>query len=338
MARNHIGSLDLNLVLVFDALLRHRNVTRAAASLHVSQSAISHSLRRLRTFFDDPLFARSATGVTPTGQALELSATVTEIASLVRTGLLTQAAFRPEIATRTLTICMTDIAEYSLLPTLISALRDASPGCALHTVQSQPAETREMLESGEADLAIGSINLLPAAHGEIYGKKLYTQSNVVLSHRGAITGRVITLDQYCDTPHISIAPVRGRLSVIDDALARMGRSRRIVLTTEHHLIIPYLIRSAPTLIATGPRTLLDVCGDDPAIRFLDLPVEMPRFDVFQYWHGRFQKDRFHGWFRNLISHYFQHHPALDNGPAPIMSTSHEGNETSPNGGGVADSL
>ncbi len=338
MARNNIGSLDLNLVLVFDALLRHRNVTRAAASLHVTQSAVSHSLRRLRTFFDDPLFARSASGVAPTSQALELCATVTEIASLVRTGLLTQAAFRPEAASRTLTLCMTDIAEYSLLPTLIAALRDASPGCTLHTVQSQPGETREMLESGEADLAIGSINVLPAARGEIYGQKLYTQSNIVMSHRGAIPGRKISLDRYCEMPHVSISPVRGRLSVIDDALARMGRSRRIVLTTEHHLIIPHLIRSDPSLIATAPRTLIDVCRDEPAIRFLDLPVELPRFDVFQYWHGRFQKDRFHGWFRNLISHFFQHHPALDVAQGVNMSTSHDDDEGSGNGVRSADSL
>jgi DNA-binding transcriptional LysR family regulator len=311
MATPQLGSLDLNLILVFDALLRHRSVTRAAASLHVTQSAVSHSLRRLRTYFDDPLFSRSAAGVTPTALAQELSATVTQIAALVRGGLFSQAAFKPEVAHRTLTLCMTDLAEFSLLPTLIAALREASPGSTLHTVQAQPAETRALLESGEADLAIGAINLLPAAKGEIYGQKLYTQSNVVIAHRAAVPGPAIELDAYCELPHISIAPVRGRMSVVDDALARIGRRRRIVLTTEHHLIIPHLIRTDPTLVATGPRTMAAVCAGEPEIRILDMPVELPSFDVFQYWHERVQKDRFHAWFRNLIAHFFQNNPELD---------------------------
>jgi DNA-binding transcriptional LysR family regulator len=311
MAKTPLGSLDLNLILVFDALLRHRNVTHAAASLHVTQSAVSHSLRRLRGFFDDPLFSRAASGVTPTALALELSATVAQIAGLVRNGFLSQAAFNPEVAHRTLTLCMTDMAEFSLLPTLIPALREASPGCTLRTVQAQPGETRALLESGEADLAIGAIGLLPAAKGEIYGQKLYTQSHLVITHRSA--GDALDLDAYCERPHISIAPVRGRMSVIDDALAGLGRRRRIVLTTEHHLIIPHLIRADPTLIATAPGTMAEVCIGDPELRILEMPVELPGFDVFQYWHERSQRDRFHRWFRNLIAHFFQNRPGLTSG-------------------------
>ena len=308
MAKNQIGSLDLNLILVFDALLQHQNVTRAAASLHVTQSAVSHSLARLRSFFDDPLFTRGAQGVTPTTQALELSGAVTQIAALVRDGLLTQAGFRPESARRTLTLCMGDIAEFALLPTLIAALREASPGCTLHPVQTQPEETRAMLQSGDADLAIGSVNILPTAQHELYGQKLYTQSNIVLAHAGALAGRPMDLAAYCELPHIALSPVRGRMSVIDDALARIGRRRRIVVTTEHHLVVPHLIRADSTLIATAPRTLIEVCRDDPAIQVFEVPVELPKFEVFQFWHARVHRDRFHLWFRGLISEIFQNNP------------------------------
>ena len=310
MRNEDVGRLDLNLILVFDALMRHRNVSRAAASLGVGQSAASHSLRRLRTFFDDPLFARTAHGITPTAHALELSATVSEIASLVRNGLLTRAAFKPEAATRTLTLCMSDLGELTLLPTLIAALREASPGCTLNTVQAQPAEIRAMLESGAADLAIAA---LPPAEGEIFGQKLYTQDSVVIAHRSRALAGPLTLDAYCEAPHVAVTPIRGRPSVFDDALARMGRQRRIAVTTEHHLVIPYLIEADPSLIGTAPSILNMILGHHPDLVELDLPVELPKFEVCQYWHARSHKEPFHVWFRGLIAQIFQHHPGLDTG-------------------------
>jgi DNA-binding transcriptional LysR family regulator len=310
MLKDEVGRLDLNLILVFDALLRHRNVSRAATSLQVTQSAVSHSLRRMRTYFDDRLFARTALGVTPTAKALELSAPISQIAELVRSGLLSRAAFKPEAANRTLTLCMTDLGEFALLPTLIAALRDASPGCTLRAVQGQPSEVRAMLESGEADITIGAI---PPGEGEIYGQKLYTQSSVVIVHRDTVRGDALSLEDYCDMPHISVSPVRGRPTMIDEGLARLGRRRRIVVTTEHHLVIPYLIEADPTLIASAARMMSEVCARHEALRVLELPVELPGFDVFQYWHARSHQDPFHIWCRNLITQFFQHHPVLDTG-------------------------
>ena len=308
MPKDDVSQLDLNLILVFDALLKYQHVTRAAASLHVTQSAISHSLRRLRRFFDDPLFTRSATGMAPTAQAVDLSATVSEIAALVRTGLLSQAAFKPEAARRIFTVCMTDLGELALLPTLIAALAEASPFCTLHTVQTQPADIRAMLEKGDADLAIGA---LPPGEGEIYGQKLFTQSNLVIAHRDTVIGDAISLDDYCAMPHVAINPVRGRPTFIDEALARLGRQRRIVCTTEHHLIIPYLIVASPSLIATAPGSLSEACRVHGALRLLPTPVGLPSYEVFHYWHARFHRDRFHVWFRNLVAHFFQHRPAAD---------------------------
>lgn len=334
LSRDQIGSLDLNLVLVFDALLRHENVTRAAGALQVTQSAVSHSLTRLRRYFDDQLFTRTASGVTPTALALELSGTVTQIASLVRNGLQSQAAFTPETSSRTLTLSLTDLGECSILPALMEGLKEAAPNCSLRTIQTQPHETRAMLESGEIDLAIGSILVLPEAQGQIYGRRLNTQSNIVLAHADSFQGDVIDIDRYCDTPQISVAPVRGSLSVIDAALSRMGRRRPIVLTTEHHLVIPHLIRRAPHLIATVPRTVLDLFHDERSFRALELPIELPKFDVFQYWHARSHRDRFHTWFRNLVSESFQH----SRGRAPVMSDAHNGDEVRRDGRGPGTAL
>jgi DNA-binding transcriptional LysR family regulator len=300
-----VGRLDLNLILVFDALMRHRNVSRAAASLQVTQSAVSHSLKRLRRYFDDQLFARTAVGVTPTDKALQLSLVIGQIAELVRMGLFSQAAFRPESARRTLTLCLTDLGAFAVLPTLIAALRDASPGCTLRAVQAQPGEVRAMLESGEADLTVGAF---PPGEGEIYGQKLYAQSNVVVVHRKTVEEDALTLDQYCEMPHIAVSPIRGRPTVIDEALARLGRRRRIAVTIEHHLLIPHLIEADPTLIASAARMIGPVSSRHPDLKLLEVPVDLPSFDIFQYWHARSHQEPLHIWFRNLVSQIFRGHP------------------------------
>lgn len=306
MPKDQIGRLDLNLVFVFDALLRYQSVTRAATALNVTQGAVSHALRRLREFFKDPLFTRTATGIVPTPRALHLSAAVGEIAALVRRGLLSEAPFNPEQAGRTFNVCLTDLGELAILPTLIAALRKASPNSNLRTVQTQPSETHAMLESGEADLAIGAV---PPGSGEIYRQLLYTEHAVVIAHKSSTRrGEKMTLDLYCERPHVVVAPLLGRASIFDAALARLGRQRRVVLTTQHHLIIPMLLEADPELLGTVPDVLARAWQRRGTLRTYKLPFEFPPFEIAQYWHGRVHTDRQHTWFRNLVAHCFQRSP------------------------------
>ncbi len=119
----------------------------------------------------------------------------------------------------------------------------------------------------------------------------------------------LSIDQYCETPHVAVVPSRDRTTIIDQALMRMGRSRRIVLWTSHHLILPHLILAQPSLIATAPHDVELACRAFPDLRLLKPPMELPRFDVFQFWHAKQHRDRVHVWLRNLIAETFQrHHP------------------------------
>lgn len=314
MPKDPIGRLDLNLVFVFDALLRYQSVTRAALALNLTQGAVSHALRRLRTFFRDPLFTRTATGIVPTPRAVHLSTAVNEIATMVRRGLLSEAPFNPEQADRTFTVCVTDLGELAILPTLLTALRKASPNSALRTVQTQPGEAHSMLESGEADIAIGAVT---PGTGEIYRQLLYTESAVVIAHKSSFRrGEKMTLDLYCERPHVAVAPLLGRASVFDAALARMGRQRHIVLTTQHHLILPVLLERDPTLIGTVPEVLVRNWPHRANFRTFKLPFEFPSFEISQYWHGRFHTDRQHTWFRNLVASCFQRGYTRVSAPQP----------------------
>lgn len=306
MAKDPLARLDLNLVFVFDALLRYQNVTRAATALNVTQGAVSHALRRLRTFFKDPLFTRTSSGVVPTPRAVHLAVAVGEITSLVRRGLLNEAPFNPEQTGRTFSVCLSDLGELAILPTLLSALLKASPNSALRTLQTQPGEAHAMLESGEADIVIGAI---APGSGEIYRQLLYTESARVIAHKDATRrGERMTLDLYCDRPHVVVTPLRGIASIFDAALARVGRKRRIVLTTQHHLILPLLLERDPSLLGTVPEVLARAWQPRGTLKTFKLPFEFPQFEIAQYWHSRVHTDRQHTWFRNLVANCFQRPP------------------------------
>lgn len=157
----HIRDLDLNLLVVFDALLRERSVTRAAQDIGLTQGAMSHALNRLRTFVEDPLFVKTAQGMTPTAKGEQLGATIPQIIAAIRTNVVAEARFDPLTAQRAFVLCMTDMGELVFLPPLIRRLRKLAPHCTLRSVQVPLEQIESILSSAEADLALGSIRAAP---------------------------------------------------------------------------------------------------------------------------------------------------------------------------------
>ncbi len=299
--------LDLNLIPVFDALLKYRNVTRAAAALNMSQSGVSHALGRLRDFFGDPLFIRGGAGIMPTPRAERLATGVGEIVGLVEGGLLSEAAFEPAEAKRTLTICMAEMGEILLLPELLSALKRRAPGCTVRTFQVSAEQTCAMLSSGEVDLAIGR---LPTWTTQIYQQKLYSHGRVVLGHRSTFSEPTISLDRYCAADHIGIDSYASGYSPIDVWLTEMGRTRRVPVVVQHHLVAPYLIEADPALLATVTVQLASMIDDHPKLTMLTPEFELPDIEIYQYWHFRFRRDPFHVWLRGLVAEAFMNRPNL----------------------------
>ena len=153
--------LDLNLLSVLDAMFREGSVTKAAQSLGLTQSAMSHALNRLRTFFEDPLFVKAGSAMVPTRKAEGLRAAVVDVISTVRQQILAGARFDPSRAKRTFTLCMTDMGELVFLPPLLQRFKKEAPGCSIRTLQVPIEQIEALLASGEADLAVGSIRSAP---------------------------------------------------------------------------------------------------------------------------------------------------------------------------------
>jgi DNA-binding transcriptional LysR family regulator len=302
----HNGDLDLNLLPVFDALIRVRNVSRAAEELDMSQSAVSHALKRLRLFFGDQLFLKTGSGMQPTPRALELLAPVLAVMGTVRSELLVHEGFDAASSRRVFSLCLTDMGELIFLPRLIERLRAAAPGCTLRTLQVPMATIQDVLESGEADLALGSLHSVPEG---LFQQQLFTRSFVtIVSRRNRGIGDAITREQFLAMEHIVVS-LSGRVEDgYDSIVDQLAGPRRVYLTTPHFLTVPMIIEQNPELIATVPRELATRFANYKSIKAVETPIDVPPFAIRQHWHPRFQHDAANVWLRKQVKEVFDTHP------------------------------
>ncbi|WP_431831608.1 LysR family transcriptional regulator [Cupriavidus consociatus] len=305
----HSDTFDYNLLTVFDAMLRERSVTRAAAQLGLTQSAMSHALNRLRDYFDDPLFVKTPAGMTPTIKAEALAGTVLEVMTAVRTRVLPQASFDPVSLRRTFTLCMTDMGELVFLPPLIRRLRKEAPHCNLRTLQVPIPQIEALLASGDADLLLGSVQTAPES---LFQQQLFMHRFVtIVSKKNKRVRDTLTIEQFESMPQISVS-LAGRSSpAYDAAFERHGVKRNVYLHTPHFLSIPLLMDQEPDLIATVPEELANVFRQYGIVRVVKPPVSLPPYALSQYWHPRFHHDPAIVWLRQLVKLTFDRYPETD---------------------------
>ena len=308
----HIRDLDLNLLVVFDALLRERSVTRAAMEVGLSQGAMSHALNRLRVFFEDPLFVKRPSGMEPTEKAVLLGATVSEVMTALRERVVSHASFDPATARRTFVICMTDMGELVFLPPLVRRLRKVAPHCTLRSVQVTLEHIEATLATGEADIALGSVRAAPDG---LYQQQLFLHTFVTMVsvHNKAI-GRTISRTQFERMPQIVVSLTGRASAAYDSAFEEYGIKRNIFLTTPHFLVVPHLIDAQRDLIATVPLELGNVFSKLGTVKLVPPPVPLPPFALRQHWHPRLHNDPANIWLRKLIKQMFDRYPDVDGGP------------------------
>jgi len=304
----HELDLDLNLLAVLDAMFRERNVTRAGHSLGFSQSAMSHALNRLRAFYQDQLFVKSGSEMVPTRKAEALRTAVVDVMSTVRQQILADAQFEPKHARRVFTLCMTDMGELVFLPPLLERFKNDAPGCSLRTLQVPTEQIEQLLASGEADLAIGSIRSAPEG---LLQQRLFLHSFVtIVSARNRDVGAKLTRKQFEAMPHIVVSLTGRSAEAYDQVLVEQGIRRTVGVMTPHFLMVPLLMDRHPELIATVPLELANVFVRLGTVRMFDPPVPVPQFTLNQHWHPRFHHDPAIIWLRDLTKRTFEHYPRV----------------------------
>ena len=296
-----IRSLDLNLLVVFDAMAEHRSVSRAAEAVGLSQPAMSAALARLRVLFGDPLFVRTGASMQPTPRAAALAPAIRRVVETVRNEVLQSGAFDPATTDRTFGIVTPDIGEARFLPPLLARLADAAPAAGLRTLSMPRHAAAEALESGQAELAIG---YFPDLHkAGFFRQKLFANGYVCIVRAGHPSiGRGMTREQYLAAPHAVVRP-EGREHLLEEVLAAQGVKRRVVLEIAHFMTLLPVI-AASDLVATVPRDLAEVLMRHAGLHLFDLPFASPAIDVHQFWHRRFHKDPANVWLRGVVQALF----------------------------------
>ncbi|KOV60569.1 LysR family transcriptional regulator [Streptomyces sp. MMG1121] len=289
---------DLNLLVVFAALMRERSVTRAAAALHLSQGAVSAALGRLRRLFGDELFTRTRTGVEPTPHAVDLARRIEPALGLIHGAVTAPDSFDPATARHTFTLGMSDDIEATLLPRLLSATAGL-PGIRIAVRQAHRNTVAGMLDHGEITLGVAA----EPAHGTDHrGHALFTSGySVLFNPRLLPLTAPLGLDDYLAHPHLLVS-YDGRRGIVDDLLEERGLNRRVIVSTTHFAGAALQLATLPAL-ATLPTHAAVVYAETLGLAVAEPPLPMPRFTVSTIWHSSVTDDPAHVWLRSLVSEH-----------------------------------
>jgi len=301
MVINHINlaTIDLNLLVAFDALLAERSVTKAAARVGLGQSAMSHNLARLRRLFDDELLVRSHEGMRPTPRALSLADPLRIALSDIQ-ALVTRAdEFDPATTKRTFRIALPDSTEMLFGPELLDFVCKTAPGIRLRFYSTDERQLLEEIDSDRIDLGIGIGTL---KHGQVHHKRklLGTESYLCLFNPAKVKLKPpITLEEYVRYPHVLTSLRKGERGVVDDALEKIGLSRKVAVITPRFVAVPFLVAGAPVLTTMHAR-LAQFFADELNLARSPVPVDLPEVQISMLWHSSYDSDPGHAWLRKTI--------------------------------------
>ncbi|WP_462402638.1 LysR family transcriptional regulator [Pseudomonas sp. Marseille-QA0332] len=298
MNRNDLRRVDLNLLIVFETLMHERSVTRAAEKLFLGQPAISASLARLRSLFDDPLFVRTGRSMEPSARAHEIFALLSPALDSISTAVSRAAEFDPATSKAVFRIGLSDDAEFALLPLLLKRIRAEAPGIVLVIRRVNYLLMPALLASGEISVGVSYTSELPANAK----RKILRRSLPKLLRADSVPGP-ISLDDFCARPHALVSFAGDLSGIIDEALERIGRQRHVVLAVPQFNGLGSLL-AGTDILATVPDYTAEPLTAAGGLRAEDPPIEVPSFELHMAWRGAQDNDPGERWLRSRIQMFF----------------------------------
>lgn len=297
----NLRTIDLNLLVIFDALMAEKSITRAAKAIGMTPSAVSHALNRLRQTFGDPLFHRTSTGMVPTRRALELIPFVRAALHSLQHGMALQREFDPQTSQRTFNLRQSDFMSDCLLPRLCARVRAEAPSVTL-IVGQLPDDDEDPYAPGDIQMRVGA-----RAHGPDYHRKRIWRDPFVAAMRSdhpAAMGK-LTLDRFLELPFLDVASAIVDRRSLDEVLRSRGATRRTPVT------IPTLagvvaVLAHTDLCAVLPQrwVALYSAPSELATMVLPPPLHGLEYAVDMIWHASDDKNAGHRWLRRLIVEEF----------------------------------
>ncbi len=296
----NVAELDLNLLRVFDAVLRDRSVTAAARHLRLTQPAVSNALARMRARFEDALFVRTSAGMDATPFARELAEPVRQALALLESALAHGPGFDPATSTRAFRFYMSDLGQIEFLPPLVERALKVAPGVRLEAVALEVEDIAEALAAGALDLAVG---FLPGLGPPVRRQPLFRDPYVCLMRADhPALARKFSRKTFLAASH-ALVSYRGGHRVIEEALERAGLARGIALRVPHFTVVPMVLERTD-LILTLPARVARVFERRAGLKSLPVPVPIPQAEVAAHWHERFEADPGGRWLRDQVADLF----------------------------------
>ena len=291
----NIRSIDLNLLVVFDALFDARSVTRAADRLSLTQPTVSGMLQRLRHTFSDPLFIRTSRGILPTPRAEALAGPIKEL--LADAELLVRAeAFDPVSAEGTVRLCGSDYVQHAVITPLIKELRRRAPKLKVQVLPRPASGVTNLMARGEIDLCF---SVAEVADPDLPAQLLYRDRYICIGRKDhPLKSRRVGTKQLCAFDHLLVDPTgRSLRGPVDNVLAALDQRRRVAIAVPGFHILFELLNS-DNFIAFVPERLLRSRPSN--IRAFETTLKVPTFDVTATWHPRVSGDARHKWLRKTL--------------------------------------
>jgi len=292
--------INLNLLIALDVLLEQKSVTAAAASLYITQAAMSNNLKQLRELFKDALLIREGNRMVLTSYARELQPRLHQVLEQVQCLVQTGQQFEPKVSSRTFTLAMSDYMAATILPLLMKKLQKEAPFIRFSIVSSAALRQAALFETGEMDLGIGKAHEIADA---LEVESLYGDRAVMMvSHRHPLAKKEkVTLTDYLSYQHISICPDQARTTPqIDLALEKIGKKRDVLVSMPFIIPVFKMVADSNLLIATVKKCMAVVFNYSKRCVIKKLPFKTDPLEFCLAWHPSQDQDAGNRWLREQI--------------------------------------
>jgi LysR family transcriptional activator of mexEF-oprN operon len=298
MNRNDLRRVDMNLLVIFETLMFEKNLTRAGEKLFLGQPAVSASLAKLRDLFDDPLLVRNGRTLEPTPRALVILKELQPAMDTISGAVSRAKDFDPATSRDVFRIGLSDDAEFGLFPPLLKQIREEAQNVVVVVRRVNFMLMSSMLASGEISVGISYTTELPA---NAKRKKLRDLSVKIL--RGDDRPGPLTLDEFCDRPHALVSFSGDLTGAIDNDLARIGRSRRVVLAVPQFAGLRSLLAGTDMLASVPDYAACALIEGSSQLRADDPPFDIVLSELSMVWNGVNDNDPAERWLRSKIAQH-----------------------------------
>jgi DNA-binding transcriptional LysR family regulator len=296
-----LRTVDLNLLVMLEALVAERSVSNAARRLGLTQSAVSHALRRLRTTFKDELFIRSPNGMEPTPRAIEIADVTRTALEQIELTIDKSATFDSATAERSFNLRISEYVSSHLLQRLCPKLREQAPGIRINAAHFTGDPREDEIVGDELHIRLGT----PAGRGGREGglRMLEERFVVLMNKNNPARPKKMTLPLYASLSHVKVAATIGT-NVIDEALKVRGLHRNIVFNVPSWRDARHIVGSTDLVAAIPARWAIDKDSSRRCVTF-PFPLDDVTFAIDLKWNPRFDRDPGQEWLRSLIARQFQ---------------------------------